>query len=111
VVVERRSVVAPSPGGAGVAAPRGGIGGCRASSGGERRGDDLVIVPPGMAALIVPDQPLGEGRGVAQAVAGLDRGEAALAAGCERTVIAPGAVAGDGAIIDRGGEPTRQGVG
>src|SRR5262249_41730453 len=72
VIVQSGPVVSPSPGGAGVAAPGGGVGGLGASSVGQRRGNNLVIVRRGMAAAVVADQPLGAGRRVAQAVAGFD---------------------------------------
>src|SRR6266446_4295965 len=94
VVVEGRSIVARNPGGAGIAAPRGVSRWLRTSAVAQGGENDLVIMGRWVAGLVVPHQPFGEGRRVAQAVAGLDRGEAELAAGCEGAVVAGRAVAG-----------------
>src|SRR5262249_49526125 len=101
VIVEGTAGVAPSPGGAGIDSPRGRIGGVGASSGRHRRGNHLVIGPRGMAAAVVSDESLGEGRRIAQSVAGFDFGKADLPSRCEGAVVAARVVAGDGAVTDR----------
>jgi hypothetical protein len=64
-----------------------------------------------VAGPTVPHQPFGEGCRVAQPVAGLDPGEAELPSGCEGPVLTTQVVAGNGAVTDRGGKLTSQGVG
>ena len=89
MIVERRSVFGRGPGRTGVPAKRRGRR-HRASSRGQGSGEDPVIGQGRVAGLAAADQPLGVRRRVAQAVAGLDLGQAACAAGRERTVVAAG---------------------